>query len=189
MYCPPETVPHSKKLTPMRSRLATTTVATHSTVAEAHSFVMPQSTLTEANDTDASDSEDIEDEEDEEEEEEVDDEDEEEEEEGKEGEVVKTRAKKWGNVEKKTFKTLVENGELKIDGDSKHREHIRLAYWPNRKPETFRRNWLASTAEFRVAAFKNGARAKSAGKGKNEFMSCHFAAPPYLTAYECTPIH
>ena len=47
----------------MRSRLATTTVATHSTVAEAHYFVMPQSTLTEANDTDASDSEDIEDEE------------------------------------------------------------------------------------------------------------------------------
>ena len=154
-------------------------------MAEAHYFVMPRSPLTEANDSDASDSEDIEDEEDEEE---VEDEDQEEEEESKEGEVV-TRAKKWGKVEKDLFKTLVENGELKWDGDSKHREYIRLTYWPNRKPETFRRNWLASAAEFRVAAFKDGARAKSAGKGKNEFMSCHFAAPPYLTAYECTPIH
>ena len=100
----------------MRSRLATTTVATHSTVAEAHYFVMPQSTLTEANDTDASDSEDIEDEEDEEEEEEVDDEDEEEEEEGKEGEVVKTRAKKWGNVEKKRSKLSLRTGSSRLTG-------------------------------------------------------------------------
>ena len=93
-------------------------------MAEAHYFVMPRSPLTEANDSDASDSEDIEDEEDEEE---VEDEDQEEEEEGKEGEVV-TRAKKWGKVEKDLFKTLVKNGELKWDGDSKHREYIRLTY-------------------------------------------------------------
>jgi len=162
-------------------------------MAEAHYFVMPESPLTEANDSDASDSEDIEDEEDEEEEEEdVDEEEEEEEEEeGKEGEVV-TRAKKWGAVEKDLFKSLVKSGELKWDGDSKHREYIRLTYWPTRKPETFRRNWIASCAEFRVAAFKDGARAKSAGKGEKvacKFISCHFAAPPYLTAYECTPIH
>lgn len=149
---------------------------------------MPQSPLTEANDSDASDIEDEEDSEDEEEEEEEDDEEEEEEE----GEVKKTRAKKWGGVEKKLFKSLVESGELKIDGGTKHREYIRSTYWPNRKPEMFRRNWLASTADFRVAKFKDGARAKSAGKGEKvvcEFMLCHFAAPPYLTAYECTSIH
>ena len=155
-----------------------TTVAIHPPPRqEAHYFIMPQSPLTEANDSDASDIEEEEDSEDEEEEEEEEEEDDEEEEE-EEGEVKKTRAKKWGGVEKKLFKTLVKSGELKIDGGTKHREYIRSTYWPNRKPETFRRNWLASTAEFRVAKFKDGARAISAGKGEkiaSEFVCC-FAA-------------
>jgi hypothetical protein len=88
--------------------------------------------------------------------------------------VIRARAKKWDDVEKDKFKQLVKKGELKWDGNAAHREAIRDKHWPGRNKETFRRNWNTSAAEFRVAAFKDGARARSAGKGEkvaSEFLS------------------
>lgn len=82
-----------------------------------------------------------------------------------EGAVV-VRAKKWDKAEKDKFKRLVKEGKLKWDGNAAHREEIRTKHWPGRNKETFRRNWNTSAAEFRVAEFKDGARARSVVKGE-----------------------
>jgi len=83
-----------------------------------------------------------------------------------------TRSRKWDAIEKDKFKRLVKKGILKWDGNPAHREEIRKAHWPDRKKETFRRNWNTSAAEFRVAEFKDGARARSADKGEYNSVVC-----------------
>ena len=77
------------------------------------------------------------------------------------------RAKKWDRAERDKFKRLVK--EKKIDperNDRAYLEKIRKKHWGDRKIDTFRRNWKVFTAEFRIAKFKNGARARSAAEDK-----------------------
>ncbi len=45
---------------------------------------------------------------------------------------------------------------------------IRKKHWGDRKTETFRQNWKASTAEFFIAKFEDGTRARSVAKDKNK---------------------
>ncbi len=57
----------------------------------------------------------------------------------------------------------------KIDPERNDRayiEKIRKKHWGEWKLDTFRRNWKSSTAEFRIAKFKDGARARSAAEDK-----------------------
>jgi hypothetical protein len=79
----------------------------------------------------------------------------------------RARSKKWDGAERDKFKRLVK--EKKIDperNDRAYLEKIRKKHWGDRKIDTFRQNWKVSTAEFRIAKFKDGARARSAAEDK-----------------------
>ena len=88
-----------------------------------------------------------------------------------------TRSKKWDSAEQVKFKRLVREGKINPEqNDKAYIEKIRAKEWGDRKIETFRRNWKTSTAEFRIAKFKDGARAKSATEDKqSENNSCLFS--------------
>jgi hypothetical protein len=86
------------------------------------------------------------------------------------------RAKKWDKAEQVKFKRLVKEGKIDPErSDKAYIEKIRKKEWGDQKLETFRRNWKVSTAEFCIAAFKDGTRAKSAAEDKGENNnSCFF---------------
>ena len=86
------------------------------------------------------------------------------------------RAKKWDKAEQVKFKGLVKEGKIDPERSNKaYIEKICKKEWGDWKLETFRWNWKVSTAEFRIAAFKDGARAKSAAEDKGENNnSCFF---------------
>ena len=88
-----------------------------------------------------------------------------------------TRSKKWDSAEQVKFKRLVREGKIDPErNDKAYIEKIRAKEWGDWKIETFRRNWKTSTAEFRIAKFKDGARAKSVTEDKqSENNSCLFS--------------
>jgi len=78
------------------------------------------------------------------------------------------RSKKWDLAEQVKFKRLVNEGKIDPErNDKAYIEKIRAKEWGDRKLETFRRNWKTSAAEFCIAKFKDGARAKSATEDKH----------------------
>ena len=88
-----------------------------------------------------------------------------------------TRSKKWDSAEQVKFKRLAREGKVNPErNDKAYIEKICAKEWGDRKLETFRQNWKTSTAEFRIAKFKDGARAKSATEDKqSENNSCLFS--------------
>ena len=78
-----------------------------------------------------------------------------------------TRSKKWDSEEQVKFKRLVREGKINPEQNNKaYIKKICAKEWGDWKLETFRRNWKTSTAKFRIAKFKDGARAKSATEDK-----------------------
>ncbi len=77
------------------------------------------------------------------------------------------RAKKWDRAERDKFKRLVKEKKIDLErNDRAYIEKICKKHWEERKLDTFHRNWKSSTAEFRIAKFKDGARARSAAEDK-----------------------
>jgi hypothetical protein len=76
-----------------------------------------------------------------------------------------TRSKKWDSAEQVKFKRLVREGIIDPErNDKAYIEKIRAKEWGDWKLES--RNWKTSTAEFRIAKFKDSARAKSSTEDK-----------------------
>jgi hypothetical protein len=92
------------------------------------------------------------------------------------GMLPPAQAKKWDKAEQVKFKRLVKEGKIDPKRSNKaYIEKICKKEWGDWKLETFRWNCKVSTAEFCIAAFKDGARAKSAAEDKGENNnSCFF---------------
>lgn len=84
------------------------------------------------------------------------------------------RTEKWGDKHKDRFRALIKQRKINPqNSDPTYIDKIREAYWPDRKPSTFNRNYKASVSEYRIGVAlneANEAREARASRRNGEFF-------------------
>ena len=72
------------------------------------------------------------------------------------------KADKWGKGHKADFLEKVRQRKINVNvDDPKYIKQIHEKYWPDRKPATFRNNWKATVAEYRIGQAINSRNSES----------------------------